>query len=157
MAEHATFTKRGIEAMKPGAPTLHPNGNVLSVSEVKRGDVDPARIALYGGSFGGYLAPRAAAFEHRLAACIADAALFDPAAMSTKMFPQNIASALEKNDVAVLEPFFNKLQENTTLRLMLGRGMWVHGATTPWGYLKMFQRVIARRCSGKHSVSHICG
>ena len=45
-----------------------------------RRDVDSARIALYGGSFGGYLAPRAAAFEHRLAACIADAALFDPAA-----------------------------------------------------------------------------
>ena len=106
---------------------------------LKRRDVNPARIALYGGSFGGYLAPRAAAFEHRLAACIADAALFDPAALSTKMFPPDIASALAKNDVAVLEPFFNKLQENTTQRFMLGRGMWVHGAATPWEYLKMFQ------------------
>jgi pimeloyl-ACP methyl ester carboxylesterase len=106
---------------------------------VKRGDVDPARIALYGGSFGGYLAPRAAAFERRLAACIADAALFNPAAMSRKMFPQNIASALDKNDVAVLEPFFNKLQQNTTQRFMLGRGMWVHGAATPWEYFQMFQ------------------
>jgi pimeloyl-ACP methyl ester carboxylesterase len=106
---------------------------------LKRRDVDPARIALYGGSFGGYLAPRAAAFEHRLAACIADAALFDPAALSTKMFPPDIASALAKNDVAVLEPFFNKLQENTTQRFILGRGMWVHGAATPWEYFKMFQ------------------
>jgi pimeloyl-ACP methyl ester carboxylesterase len=106
---------------------------------VKRVDVDPARIALYGGSFGGYLAPRAAAFEHRLAACIADAALFDPAAMSMKMFPPEVASALEKNDVAVLEPFFNKLEEDVTQRFIFGRGMWVHGATTPWEYLKMFQ------------------
>jgi pimeloyl-ACP methyl ester carboxylesterase len=106
---------------------------------VERRDVSPARVALYGGSFGGYLAPRAAAFEHRLAACIADAALFDPAALSTKMFPPDIASALAKNDVAVLEPFFDKLQENTTQRFMLGRGMWVHGAATPWEYLKMFQ------------------
>ena len=104
-----------------------------------RPDVDPDRIALYGGSFGGYLAPRAAAFEHRLAACIADAALFDPAALSKKMFPPNIASALERNDVAVLEPFFTELQENTTQRFILGRGMWVHGATTPWEYFKMFQ------------------
>jgi pimeloyl-ACP methyl ester carboxylesterase len=104
-----------------------------------RPDVDSDRIALYGGSFGGYLAPRAAAFEHRLAACIADAALFDPAALSKKMFPADIASALERNDVAVLEPFFNKLQEDTTQRFILGRGMWVHGATTPWEYLKMFQ------------------
>ena len=106
---------------------------------VKRRDVDPARIALYGGSFGGYLAPRAAAFEHRLAACIADAALFDPATLSTKMFPPDIANALARNDVAVLEPFFNKLQENTTQRFILGRGMWVHGAATPWEYFKLFQ------------------
>jgi pimeloyl-ACP methyl ester carboxylesterase len=104
-----------------------------------RSDVDSARIALYGGSFGGYLAPRAAAFEHRLAACIADAALFDPAALSNKMFPPDIASALARNDVAVLEPFFNKLQEDTTQRFILGRGMWVHGARTPWEYFKMFQ------------------
>jgi len=104
-----------------------------------RSDVDSARIALYGGSFGGYLAPRAAAFEHRLAACIADAALFDPAALSKKMFPPEIASALAKDDVAVLKPFFNKLQENTTQRFIIGRGMWVHGASTPWEYFKMFQ------------------
>ena len=104
-----------------------------------RPDVDSARIGLYGGSFGGYLAPRAAAFEHRLAACIADAALFDPAALSNKMFPPDIVSALANNNVAVLEPFFNKLQENATQRFVFGRGMWVHGATTPWEYFKMLQ------------------
>jgi len=104
-----------------------------------RPDVDSARVALYGGSFGGYLAPRAVAFEHRIAACIADAALFDPAALANKMFPPEIANALANNDVAVLEPFFKKLQEDTTQRLILGRGMWVHGATTPWEYFKMLQ------------------
>src|SRR5207248_2947133 len=93
-----------------------------------RSDVDSARIALYGGSFGGYLSPRAAAFEHRLAACIADAALFDPAALSNKMFPPEISGALARNDIAVLEPFFNKVQEDTTQRFILERGMWVHGA-----------------------------
>ena len=106
---------------------------------VTRPDVDSGRIALYGCSFGGYLAPRAAAFEHRLAACVADAALFDPAALSKKMFPPEIANALEKDDLAVLEPFFKKLQENTTQRFILGRGMWVHGASTPWEYFRMFQ------------------
>jgi pimeloyl-ACP methyl ester carboxylesterase len=39
--------------------------------------VDADRIALVGMSMGGYLAPRAAAFEHRLAACIAYDGLFD--------------------------------------------------------------------------------
>jgi pimeloyl-ACP methyl ester carboxylesterase len=104
-----------------------------------RPDVDPARIAIYGCSFGGYLAPRAAALEHRLAACIADAALFDPAALGSKMFPPDIANALARDDVAVLKPFFNKVQENTTQRFILGRGMWVHGAMTPWEYFRMFQ------------------
>jgi pimeloyl-ACP methyl ester carboxylesterase len=41
-----------------------------------RSEIDPNRIALMGISFGGYLAPRAAAYEHRLAACIANDGLF---------------------------------------------------------------------------------
>jgi len=45
-------------------------------SLVRRPEVDPARIALLGISLGGYLAPRAAAFEHRLAALIADDGLY---------------------------------------------------------------------------------
>ena len=36
-----------------------------------RRDVDPARIGLVGWSLGGYYAPRAAAFEKRLALCVA--------------------------------------------------------------------------------------
>jgi pimeloyl-ACP methyl ester carboxylesterase len=39
--------------------------------------VDPRRIILWGQSFGGYLAPRAAAFEHRLAGCIANSGVYD--------------------------------------------------------------------------------
>jgi dienelactone hydrolase len=41
-----------------------------------RPEVDSARIALMGISLGGFLAPRAAAFEHRLAALVADDGLF---------------------------------------------------------------------------------
>ena len=38
---------------------------------LSRPEVDPGKIALIGASFGGYFAPRAAAFEKRLAAVIA--------------------------------------------------------------------------------------
>jgi dienelactone hydrolase len=41
-----------------------------------RPDVDPSRIALVGSSLGGELVIRAAAFEHRLAAVVADPAIF---------------------------------------------------------------------------------
>ncbi|WP_280530335.1 S9 family peptidase [Paenibacillus lautus] len=42
----------------------------------KRPEVISDKIALMGISLGGYLAPRAAAYEHRLAACIANDGLF---------------------------------------------------------------------------------
>jgi alpha-beta hydrolase superfamily lysophospholipase len=44
-----------------------------------RADVDPARVALTGWSLGGYLSPRGASGEHRLAACIADPGMPGPA------------------------------------------------------------------------------
>lgn len=42
-----------------------------------RADIDPGRIVVQGLSMGGYAAPRAAAFEHRLAACTVIGAFFD--------------------------------------------------------------------------------
>ncbi|MDQ3839697.1 MAG: alpha/beta fold hydrolase [Thermoproteota archaeon] len=42
------------------------------ILSTKKEEVDSQRIALIGYSMGGYLAPRAAAFEDRIAACIAD-------------------------------------------------------------------------------------
>ncbi|MEV7616834.1 alpha/beta fold hydrolase [Streptomyces sp. NPDC089799] len=45
---------------------------------VRRPDVDPGRIALTGLSMGGNLAPRAAAFEHRIAAVVAEPGCLSP-------------------------------------------------------------------------------
>jgi dienelactone hydrolase len=44
---------------------------------LSREEVDPARIALMGGSQAGYWVPRALAFEHRIAAGIADPGVWD--------------------------------------------------------------------------------
>ena len=43
----------------------------------RRQEVDSNRIAIMALSFGGYLSPRAAAFEHRFAACVAWGAHYD--------------------------------------------------------------------------------
>jgi dienelactone hydrolase len=43
---------------------------------LQRPEVDPAKIALLGLSMGGYLAPRAASAEHRLAALVANGGVF---------------------------------------------------------------------------------
>jgi dipeptidyl aminopeptidase/acylaminoacyl peptidase len=42
-----------------------------------RPDVDPDRIGLLGISLGGYYAPRGAAYEHRIKACVAWGAMWD--------------------------------------------------------------------------------
>jgi hypothetical protein len=54
---------------------------------LKQTGVDLSRIALLGSSMGGELAPRAAAFEHRIAACIANDGLYDFAAAFLSMIP----------------------------------------------------------------------
>ncbi len=48
--------------------------------------VDPGRVAIVGRSFGGYLGPRAAAFEPRIAALVADPGQFDFTSRMTKLF-----------------------------------------------------------------------
>ncbi len=42
-----------------------------------RGDVDATRVGLNGGSLGGYYAPRAAAFEARVKACVGNCGPYD--------------------------------------------------------------------------------
>jgi pimeloyl-ACP methyl ester carboxylesterase len=60
----------------------------------KRGDVDPSRIAFYGGGEpGGWVAVRAAAYEPRIAACVADPYVADTDA---------ILSVFHRPDVAAL-------------------------------------------------------
>jgi hypothetical protein len=44
---------------------------------LSRPDVDPDRLAAYGISGGGYYVPRAAAYEKRIKACIANSLLYD--------------------------------------------------------------------------------
>jgi hypothetical protein len=53
-----------------------------------RPEVDPARIALTGWSFGGNLVVRAAAVEHRLAAVVADPAVLDMVAIYRQELPE---------------------------------------------------------------------
>ena len=78
-----------------------------------RKEVDPARVAVMGYSFGGYYSSRIAAFEHRYAACIALSALhWDLAGWQLHIKQKNAAAP---NTVA---------QSNFQFQ-------WVVGAATP--------------------------
>jgi dienelactone hydrolase len=98
-----------------------------------RPDVDPDRIALMGMSFGGLLAPRAAATEHRLAALIAYDGLYSftdtlyrglgPEVI--KLIGDDLVTSDTKAN-ALLEEFTSS--EAQTFGPIFQWGMWVLGA-----------------------------
>jgi pimeloyl-ACP methyl ester carboxylesterase len=103
-----------------------------------RPTVDPNRVALMGLSFGGYLAPRAASREHRLAACIADPGEFDLFAAVTDRMPPVLAHQLPHGNAAalgLLKGILDARAHEVTGGWGLRRGMLVHGVTTPLDYV----------------------
>ncbi|MCR8635491.1 alpha/beta hydrolase family protein [Paenibacillus radicis (ex Xue et al. 2023)] len=93
-----------------------------------RPEVDPQRIALVGISLGGYLAPRAAAFEHRLAACIANDGLFSNqfGEMGRKLH-QGFTGDL--NDPSYMKEFISLLMDKSTnVRWAIENGMFTFKA-----------------------------
>ncbi|GAB3618367.1 alpha/beta hydrolase [Okibacterium endophyticum] len=63
-----------------------------------RTDVDAGRIAMYGISQAGYWVPRALAFEHRIAAAIADPGVVDVSASWLAHMPKSMITLLHNGD-----------------------------------------------------------
>ena len=90
---------------------------------VKRVDVDSSRVALSGLSLGGVLAPRAAAFEKRIAAVIAHCGLYD--------FHQVYAAEMPMTEAEINAA----ISQISLVRWLFGHGMWVTGTSTPFEFL----------------------
>ncbi|HPJ20328.1 MAG TPA: alpha/beta fold hydrolase [Actinomycetota bacterium] len=65
---------------------------------LSRPDVDPDRLVLWGGSQGGYWAPRALAFEHRFAAGVADPGVIDVGQAWLGRLPPGLIQLLDSGD-----------------------------------------------------------
>ncbi len=100
--------------------------------------VDPDRIALMGISFGGYLAPRAAAFEHRVKACIANGGLYDFNASFFQKAPPGTEEMLsDENESKILDQEIRKaMNQSVEIGWVAGHGMYVFGAKTPSDYFR---------------------
>jgi dipeptidyl aminopeptidase/acylaminoacyl peptidase len=104
---------------------------------IKRKEVDTAKIALMGISFGGYLAPRAVAFEKRIMACIANGGVYD-FHMGAQLTPDeekaiDTRKGAEEMDKAIYE----KMKSDPSLRWIMANGMFTFHAKSPSAWLKM--------------------
>lgn len=66
-------------------------------------EIDSSKLGLWGHSMGGYLATRAAAFEHRLGAVFAIDGVFDVGAAYLKILPKPLADAYHAGDKAKID------------------------------------------------------
>ena len=96
-------------------------------------EVDPKRLALMGISMGGYLAARAASFEHRIAACILNNGVFDGYDAIASTFPKSLLTAIENGNTEVVNTVINILIESDpNIRFNMKHGMWTAGVNTPF-------------------------
>ena len=100
-----------------------------------RPEVDPTRVGLLGLSMGGLLAPRAAAFDHRLAACVANDGVYELGSTVLSHFPgsrADIEAGLRADSAPEVDAAIEHLMAvNPTVRWAITNGMYVMGADTP--------------------------
>jgi alpha-beta hydrolase superfamily lysophospholipase len=100
--------------------------------------IDSQRIALIGYSMGGYLAPRAAAFEDRIAACIADDGVISIYNAWIDQL-QSIHEDIENGNGAVVNAVVNTIMNfDLGTRWKITHSMSVFGANSP---LDLIQKV----------------
>ena len=150
------------EALRMQGLTFRPDWEAVIVPVMdhlaKRTDVDMGRVALWGLSMGGYLAPRAAAFEHRLAALIADGGVYDiVGGTSQEQLPGEsmqdaknmiIGDMLEKPEH--YNPWFEDMMgKSTNMRWSLEHGMYAFGKGTPVEYYIALSKMSMEGLVGK--------
>lgn len=102
-------------------------------------EVDPSKIALMGISFGGYLAPRAAAFEPRIKALIVNGGVYDFHAVIMK----KTSGVPEKmlDDPGMAKEFdrvaYGIMKKDPAARWAMANGMFTFSAKSPSEWLRM--------------------
>jgi pimeloyl-ACP methyl ester carboxylesterase len=94
-------------------------------------NIDTRRIALMGISFGGYLAPRAAAYEHRVRACIANGGIYNFAAATYGKMPPELRGLIDTDPDRFNREIKEGIAHNINARWSINNGMWTFGVATP--------------------------
>jgi len=111
-----------------------------------RAEIDPSRLVLLGKSLGGLLAPRAAAFEHRLAACIAVDGMYSLIPGRYRQDPSAGGTLSEGEMTAHLE---QEMQQDSNLRWAISQGMWTLQACSLIDCLQKMQQYSLEGIAGQ--------
>ena len=115
-----------------------------------RPEADPSRLVLMGTSFGGYLAARAAAFEHRIAALVLNDGLYDYGSAIVRGLPPAIAEPFaEGRDAEAEQAAASAAQHSAFLRWQFANTVWTFGAATPIDGLRKFQAYTMEGLAGQ--------
>jgi alpha-beta hydrolase superfamily lysophospholipase len=107
-----------------------------------RPGVDRDRVALLGASMGGLLAPRAAAYEHRLAACVAFDGVYDLGLTVTRYMPGPRAESeavLRAESAPEVDAMIEQLMaSDPSIRWAATHGQYVMGADSPRAFFASY-------------------
>jgi alpha-beta hydrolase superfamily lysophospholipase len=113
-----------------------PNGAVLDTFLASH--TRPGRIVLIGESMGGYLAPRAAAFDARLDGVVAYDVFFDGGAIASRNVPQ-VAFWLHQHGYDRLLNYLAGRQKDPGSTWAQQNGEWVFGVRDPFALIDAFR------------------
>lgn len=124
-----------------------PVGAALDYLET-RTEVDQRHIALMGMSMGGYYAPRAAAFDARISACIAYDVLYDVWISMLNKNPK--LRIVERLSPVAAEFVINMaMKTNVSLRWLVQNALWVYGLKHPHELVKAVPQYTLRQVAGQ--------
>ncbi|KAF5577842.1 hydrolase or acyltransferase (alpha beta hydrolase superfamily) [Fusarium pseudoanthophilum] len=118
----------------PGQPTVRRE-------QGKSAYVDPEKLVLYGHSFGGYLAARAAAFEPRLTALMLNGGIWDAYTGYAAHLTPELRKLLESGDKEAFDDALGKIQDDpeisTTTKWGILQALWCFKTKSPYEFFQL--------------------
>ncbi|KAF5026421.1 hypothetical protein F66182_1486 [Fusarium sp. NRRL 66182] len=112
--------------------------------QTKAAFVDAKKVALYGHSFGGYLAARAAAFEHRLSALMLNGGIWDAYQSYTAYLSPELLEILESGDRGAFDEAMHSLIKDpeapSTVKWGMLQGLWAFTTKSPYEFFQIIKK-----------------